>query len=250
MEFTTFVSLPKMLEPDVYELEYRYFPWGLLMKAAADWVETNAFPSANIVDYMCGTGYLLHEISLKRRDLHLEGCSLDPYSYIEYAMKLYPEIQVVYEDAMLYKPRRPPDIILCTAGLHHLKRELQPKFIDKIAGELAAGKFFLLGEELIGHYQNEKERRFAVLELCSVLTRYVVKKDAPDNVIEAALSLFSNDIFERGEYKLSKNMVLEMLEPYFEFVDIHQVWPENPLYGDFLFLCRRKFDQSERSNKH
>ena len=226
--------------PDVYEKEYIYWPWGKLIKIAVQWLSSNAPHSAFILDYMCGTGWLLNELSLLRSDLIVEGCSLTR-PFVEYARKKYPHIKVVMQDAMNYQPPMPPDIIVCSAGLHHLERTLQQKFIDKVASELSQDKYFLLGEELINDFKSERERQLAVLEMVSALLLYVVKNDAPRDVAEAAANLVINDLFEKGEYKTCYREIIEMLEPSFFIDSVHHTWPDDQShFGDFLFICRRK----------
>jgi len=229
-----------MPTPSVYEQEYVYWPWGKLLKLVASWVQSNAPQSAFILDYMCGTGFLLNEVATLRPDLSVAGCSLTP-SYIDYAKQAYPRIDVVLHDAMKYKPKRPPDIVICTAGLHHLDRKKQPAFIEKVASELSRDKYFLLGEELIAEYKTEKERLFAVLEMCFALLSYVVKADAPRQVIAAATKILGNDLFESGEYKTCRTEIIKMLEPYFTIDAVHHTWPDDSdSFGDFLFVCRRQ----------
>ena len=235
-------KLPKMPSPAVYEQEYIYWPWGRLLKEAADWTARVSPKSGVVIDYMCGTGYLLHEIGLRRPDLELAGCSLEPRSYIDYANLHYPEADVVYQDALAYRPRKRPDVVLCTAGIHHLVREQQPRFIAKVAEELPPAGLFLIGEEIIGEYQNELERRIAALEMCADLVLYAIKSEAPDEIIEATVDVTSNDLLENGEYKFSKSNLLSMVSPFFDIVDFTQIWPEGKSmqYGDIILSCRRK----------
>lgn len=232
--------LPKMPSASIYEKEYIYWPWGRLLRRVADWVKSNAPHSAFVVDYMCGTGYLLNQIAALRSDLTFAGCSLTPL-YIDYAKKNYSHLDIVLQDALEYSPKKQPDIVISTAGLHHLNRSKQPEFIKKVASELSRGKYFLLGEELIAEYNSEKERRLAVVEMCSALLSYAIKADAPQEVVEAASDILDNDLFERGEYKTCQSKLMTMLESYFSIEEVHNIWPSDlERFGDVLFICRRK----------
>jgi SAM-dependent methyltransferase len=229
----------KMPPPKVYEQEYRYWPWGKLIKLAASWMHDNAPRNGHVLDYMCGTGFLLNEIRQLRSDLTVAGCSLAP-AYIDYAKHAYPQLDVIFEDALTYKPTHAPDVIICTAGLHHLDRKLQPKLIEKVASELASGGRFLLGEELIRSYVSEQERRLAALEMGAALTAYVVSAGAPKVVVEAACDVLGNDVQERGEYKTSRDRLMKMLENHFVVESEYHIWPEDAKpFGDFLFICRK-----------
>jgi hypothetical protein len=232
--------LPALPPPEVYEEEYCYWPWGGVIDITAEWVRAHANHSSIVLDYMCGTGFLLNQLSRHRPDLILSGRSLTP-AYITYANQKYPHLDIRLEDALTYDPPTPPDIVVCTAGLHHLDRGLQPVFIAKVASELSAGKYLLLGEELIRPYQGEVDRRLAVLELWTELMAYAIKKEATPEVIKAAGDGLVNDLYERGEFKFTYDQVIELLKPHFDVDSVTAVWPgSNYKFGDFLFVCRKR----------
>ena len=234
------LNLPKLPVSYVYEQEYEYWPWGMLLKVVVNWVSSNAPQSAFILDYMCGTGYLLNQMSAFRPDLKLAGCS-NTKSYLNYGRRKYSNLDLVLQDAMKFKPRSMPAITMCMAGLHHLERSIHSRFIDKVASELSSNNYFLLGEEIIADYKSEKERKIAVQELCSQLLAYVIKADAPRKVIEAVIDVLGNDLFERGEYKTSIDNINNLLRSHFVIEDIKHVWPIGPYsFGDYLFICRKK----------
>jgi len=234
--------LPKMPSPDVYELEYLYWPWGQLLELAKNLIIKEAPEQGNVHDYMCGTGYLLHKIAIERPDLNLSGSTLEPFSYVEYANLRNPESNVLFQDAFAYSPHNKLDVIVCTAGIHHLPRNQQSLFVQKVARELRPGGLFLVGEEVIRQFSNELERRISACEMATALTNYAIEMEAPDSVIESAIDLFLNDVLERGEYKLSLSMLLEMLTPFFEVNEIRRIWPTTSGvgYGDILLECRLK----------
>ena len=230
-------SLPA---PEIYEKEYEYWPWGTLLRYAAQWVAAHAPNNAVVLDYMCGTGYLLNEIAADRPDLCFYGCSITP-AFIAYANRRYPHLHIIREDALCYRPPQRPDIVLCTAGLHHLPLDLQPTFIRKVASELPTGRYFLLGEELIREHSDKTSRALAALEMSNALIACSLQLGAPRPVIEAAFQMLHNDVFLDGEYKRARSQVLAMLEPYFEIEHLEQTWPkDSDAYGDFLFICKRR----------
>jgi trans-aconitate methyltransferase len=232
--------MPKLPQPDDYELEYDYWPWGNLLKAVVKLAEDRLPKEANVCDYMCGTGFLLNAISHTRPDLCLTGCSLDA-DYIEYGQKKYPDVHLEFADALKWSPPTQSDAIICTAGLHHLERARQPQFIAKVASELAQGAFFFLGEELIADYSNENERRVAVQNLSARLLQHLEKVEAPSEVVQAAIDVSENDFFEHGEYKTTYREMLRMLEPHFNIESVEHFWPKDDLkIGDFLFVCCKK----------
>lgn len=236
------IMKPIMPPPDIYEQEYLFWPWGSLLDEVTNYVVNNAPVKGVILDYMCGTGFLLNRIGLQRPDLVVGGCTLEPKSYVEYANKKYPEANVVFKDAFDFRPFTRPDIITCTAGIHHLSRNLQANFIQKTAKELQKKGLFLIGEEVIRDYSGEVERRLSTLELFEALTEIAINKNAPDEVIKAAIDMFSNDIFENGEYKCSLIQLQELISPYFEVIHTKWIWPaqDSPNFGDIFLVCKKK----------
>lgn len=226
-------------DPEVYEEECKYIPWGNLISRVINWVTTHTPENAVVLDYMCGTGYLLSRIAALRPDLVLYGCSLDE-NYITYAKEKYPELNLACQDALIYTPAETPNIIICTAGLHHLPLNKQPLFIDKISSELCKGAYLLLGEILIREHSNEKERALAALELGAALVKHCLCSDAPESVTKAAFQVLYNDVFMIDEFKCSYQQIITMLQKYFLLEKIEQTWPSDiSAYGDFLFFCKR-----------
>jgi hypothetical protein len=225
--------------PEVYEDEYRCWPWGKIIDAVAEWVCAHAGQSTLVIDYMCGTGFLLDLIHQRRPDLRLVGCSLNR-PYIDYAKRRYPYIEIYLHDCLTYKPVETPAMILCTAGLHHIERRFHADFISKIANELSAGSSFLLAEEAIRPFKSTMERRMAVLELWTELISFCLTRTPSIEVIEAATTAFVNDLFERGEYKLTCDEIKTLLQNHFAIQSMIKTWPQGDVqFGDFLFICTK-----------
>lgn len=232
----------RMPVPEVYEQEYNFWPWGNVLNEATKIVVRHARQSSCILDYMCGTGFLLDKILSIRNDLSVLGCDIHK-PYVNYARVTYPTTKIACADARFYKCKQSicPDFIICTGGLHHLNRGDQPCFIEKVSDELRQGDFFLLGEEVIRDYRSETERKSAVWEMFSELMRFLARKKPPTEVIQAATDMFVNDWCERGEYKTTHKSLEQMLRPSFEIIFAKQIWPQkNCAFGDWLFLCQRR----------
>lgn len=238
---TTGCAMPKarMPDPGVYEQEYTFWPWGSLLAKAADWVVDHAPRSAVVLDYMCGTGFLLNEIVQRRPDITTIGCDINT-AYVRYGKRRYPCVHLTQGDALTYEPSRHPDVVLCTAGLHHLTRKVQPRFVRKLSKELLIGAYLILGEELVRPFQTEAQRIGASLEMHMALMSFIVDHDATVDVIQAAADMIVNDLCERGEYKTSRIGIAKLVEPFFEVVDSVQTWPaQEAEFGDWLMVCRR-----------
>lgn len=234
-------TLPVMPEPEAYEMEYQYWPWGRLIDRAVQEIVARAPLGGLVVDYMCGTGFLLDQVSRVRKDLRLEGCTLEPATYVEYANRVRPTLSIVYEDALRYCPSDIPDVIVATGGLHHLLPRTQPHFLEKVRRELSGSGCFLLGEEC---YSGGKSRATGLIELWGTMIEYIMALSAPDELVEAATDCFANDLLERGEYKVSTTDLLQLLKAEFVIEDALQIWPEEPSdFGDHLFVCKPCADE-------
>jgi Methyltransferase domain len=234
------MPIPRLPAPEVYEREYSYFAWGALLRGAGEHVARDAPTGSTVIDYMCGTGYLLRSLSSCRPDLRLHGCSLEPLSYVHFGRNRCPAADISYQDALEYLPPGTPDVVICTGGLHHLPRAVQPRFVAKVASELSPAGLFVVGEELIGAYSTETERRRRALEMNALLLGGLIDRGAPPDVLAAACDLLSNDLLERGEYKMSMDDLAALLAPHFTIVTVESFWSAGPAVGDVLVLARRK----------
>jgi SAM-dependent methyltransferase len=240
MESHSANSATSLPAPDVYEQEYVYWPWGELLKWVSAWVERHAPKHGLIVDYMCGTGYLLNDIVSRRPDLTVYGCSITP-AYVEWANQRYSNITIVCEDAFAFTPPGCADVILCTAGLHHLAFERQEAFLSKAASELQPGGWFVIGEEVIGVDDVGPERQKAVLDLWHQLMKHAVQSEAPESVLGAAIEVMRADLFWDGEFKRSQPSIKAMLDRQFTIADFAKTWPDTDVgYGDCVWVCRTK----------
>jgi trans-aconitate methyltransferase len=188
---------------------------------------------------MCGTGHLLNKIAQHRKDLRCFGCSLTP-KYINYAKNNYKNIQIDLCDAQKYQPLFKPDIVICTAGLHHLPWNSQSLFLNKIASELTSGKILIVGEELIRPFNDEKERRLSVIEINTAILKYMTGKKAPSNILNTATDVLKADL-NSIEYKIDKATLENMLSTNFTIENQIRFWPENEQeFGDYVFICSRR----------
>ena len=223
----------------LYEMEYEFWPWGLVVEQLRSWLVEHAPDDACIIDYMCGTGFLLNSLKSCRPDLRCFGCSLTA-EYIEYAQSQYPEVSLSICDAREYVPPCPPDVVICAAGLHHLPYDQQPVFLQKIASELEPGKWLLIAEEVLPVAENEQERRVGAVNLHAASIKYMIKQGAPIEMVLTALEVLTADLLLE-EYKVSRRRLREIVLVDFEIVDERCVWPaEDCGFGNLILFCRRR----------
>lgn len=229
-----------MVSPELYEKVCAIWPWNRLIERTVEWITKNAQPSACIIDYMCGSADLLAQLQDRRRDLIAIGCD-ELEEYIAHAKKSLPDVHFICQDVFLFKPDPKPDIVVCTAGIHHLPYERQGEFIKKISLELSTDGIFIIGEEVLRSKNSDKERKLAVVEKTQALLQYLIERDASDDMLYSAAHLLVTDLLERGEFKLTLSELLDMLKDDFEIVHQEHIWPEGkPEFGDWLLICRKK----------
>lgn len=223
---------------EVYEKEFAYMPWGILVKEIEEYVANNAPKNATILDLLCGPGYLLGKLKAKRPDLKCLGVDLEG-EYIAYAKAQYPDIQFELGDAMTWKSTTPYDVVLCTAGVHHLSDDSQPSFIEKCAQLTDKNGFAIIGDPYISDYRSSEDRKLAGAELGYQYLDATIRNGAPDDVLKATVDIITNDV-TLVEYKTSIKKMIPHFEKNFGQVELHKTWPDGESeYGDYYFVLRR-----------
>lgn len=223
---------------ETYQKELQYMPWGILISEVIEYVVQSAPLGATVLDLLCGTGNLIHQISKRRPDMHFTGVDLEP-EYVAYAKNQNDRANFLVGDAFSWDNGQKFDVVLCTAGLHHIEHKKQKKFIEKISNSIAAGGFAIVGDPYIDSYSNETERKIAAAKLGVEYLIETIRNGASDDVIRAATSLIDNDVF-LVEFKDSIKNVEPYFRDYFSTVIKHKTWPaQNTEYGDYWFLLRK-----------
>jgi len=224
--------------PEIYEKEFKYMPWGILIKKILDITKQDTQKGSNILDLMCGPGYLLSKIKELRPDLKLKGVDINE-EFIGYAQEKYDGIKFEVADVLKWKTKEKYDLILCTGGLHHLPYEKQEELVKEIRSLLNEEGFCIIADPYIDDYSNEKERKLAALKLGYEYLIEVIKNSAPKEIISAAVDILNNDLMG-FEFKNSIKKNKLIFEKYFSSVLVHKTWPKsNSEYGDYFFILRK-----------
>jgi len=220
-----------------YEKEYKFFPWGILIKEILTEVPLNATKNSNVLDLMCGTGYLLNKIRLKRKDLILTGIDIDK-RYINYAKKSYKGIKFICADALDYNPKDKFDLIIITAGLHHVPYKEQRAFVKRVYSFLSTGGKLLVADPYIRDYKNETERKKAAAELGYNYILSTLSKNPPVEIIDASIDIMANDI-RKEEYKTSLKKIKSLLRQ-FKIIKFRKTWPKiKSEYGEAYWIVKK-----------
>lgn len=232
------LTMQNLPTAEVYEKEFKYFPWGRLIQEVQEYVIVSTPPNGDVLDILCGPGYLLGQLNRQRSDLHCTGVDLEA-EYIEYAQKTYPELHFVTADARTWQSAVQYDVILCTAGLHHLEYEQQEGFVKKLASLLKEDGFAIIADPYISDYNNERERKLAAAELGCEYLKATIQNDGPKDLLEAAINILSNDVLG-VEFKSSIKKNCALFEKYFSKSEMYKTWPDKDTeYGDYYFILRK-----------
>lgn len=220
---------------EVYEQEFKYFPWGRLISEVLEVVVAKAPKNGSLADLMCGTGYLLGLIHDRRPDLTLVGVDLEP-EFISHANKQYPGIRFETADAFLWQSNIQYDLVVSTAGVHHLPYENQDSFIGKMKDLLKNDGVCICADPYVDDFSNEQERRLASARLGFEYLTETITEGAPNDIVQAAIGILSNDVLG-VEYKTSLVKQMPIFKKHFFQVEMFKTWPiHKSEYGDYYFV--------------
>ena len=142
------------------------------------------------------------------------------------------------------------DVVICTAGLHHIPYEKQEEFVYKLHRLTDFDKqgFAIVADPYIDDYDRnyEKERKLAAAKLGYEYLLATMKNGAPNHIISACIDIMHNDIM-RDEYKTAAYYARNIFFHYFNDIEMHQTWPKEEAknithadfkseYGDYYFV--------------
>jgi len=227
---------------ETYDQVYQYMPWGKTIERVIEIIEEKAPQKGILLDMMCGTGHLLRSIRDRRPDLQLYGQDIDS-NFIHYAAQKDKEGITYYTpgDVRLFKTllHNKPDIITCTAGIHHLPYEDQePYFLRDIPGLMKDDGIAIFADPFLSDYSNEQERQIAAEKLGHEYFLATVETNPPSSIIEEALDVMVADV-KGEEWKTSVAKMQPVLENMFSDVTVEKTWPDQESeYGEYIFVCK------------
>lgn len=221
----------------IYEQGLKYWPYADSWKRAFNYICDNTPINGTLIDLMCGPGYLLKKLQLKRKDLELSGVDIDK-RYILYAKKTYPKIKFELADILKWKFNNKYDVVICTGSLHHIIYNKQEKVIRKMASMVKKNGFVLISDCCIDPYLKESQRMLNAAKLGYEYIKETIKNGAPSSIIGPTIDILYNDVLMK-EFKTSPDKRIMLLEKIFKKVEIFKTWPKfKSEYGDYIFICR------------
>lgn len=232
----------KTPSPELYERCLKYWPYRESLKTVVEIIANQTPRGVNLVDLMCGTGFLLARIVERRPDLKLHGVDKNE-EYIAYAKDQYPTFNFKVGDVLTCKPRQKFDIVTCTGALHHIPYLKQERVIERIARMMKPKGLAIVSDcYLDGGDQNEADRQIAAARLGYEYLRETIENGAPDEVMDATIDIMRNDIFEK-EFKTSFPEKMPIFERNFWDVTLYKTWPGTEVsptieHGDYIHVLR------------
>ena len=219
----------------VYEKEFKYMPWGKLIKKVQEHIVGNVANGGSLLDILCGPGYLLGQLHKQRPDISYRGVDMEP-EFIHHATGIYPEVKFEVADAFTWNTSEKFDAVICTAGVHHLPDEQQEPFIAKLASLVSPRGFAIIADPYIGNWNTPEERLMAAARFGYEYLEATIKSGGTPDVIDAAVQCLRNDVLFI-EWKTSAKRRLAMLKPHFKNIQAHKTWPDHETdWGDYYFI--------------
>jgi 2-polyprenyl-3-methyl-5-hydroxy-6-metoxy-1,4-benzoquinol methylase len=229
--------MKELPEPEIYEKEFEFMPWGVLIDRILSMVEKEAPRDGSVLDLMCGPGYLLGEIAKRRGDLSLEGIDINN-EFIQHAKRKYPGISFHVVDVLSWNSSKKYDLVLCTGGIHHLPYDRQARFLGTIPELLNPHAIVIFADPYVDDFSNELERKRASAKLGYEYMVAAMKRGAPDEIIKATVDILYNDVMG-SEYKTSLKKIGPVFRRIFTNIQIIKMWPESDSeYGDYIIVCK------------
>lgn len=223
--------------PEIYHSEYNFIPYKDSMRSVRGLVRSNAPQDGNVLDLMCGTGFLLQCIKVDRPDLSLTGMDIDS-AYLAHARAENFDIRFERGDVRTWFPSQLQDVVLCTGALHHVPYEQQEWVIQSMSRMVKPGGFCVLSDCYIDDFLTEAERRCAAAQLGNAYLEYALKKNAPHDVVSALIDILRDDVLGI-EFKTSLEKRVPVLEKYFRAVETKKTWPASSHgFGDYHHILR------------
>jgi len=215
---------PKLPPPETYEQELQFMPYKNSLDWVINYVCEHAPQHGNLLDVMCGPGYLLGKIKERRSDLSLRGTDINK-KYIAYAKEKYPNLDFAVQNVLGLKSKSQFDVITCTGALHHIPYEKQCKVVKNMAHALKIEGFAIISDCYVDGYFSEIERKLAAAKLGYEYLKETIANGAPEDVVRATAQILENDVLGR-EFKESLESRLYLFKSTgFTSWRTRKIWP-------------------------
>lgn len=222
----------------VYEALSIYSPWHLTLNNVLNFIKQQSQADLRVLDFMCGTGFLLNKIKAERPNWELYGIDNNK-EFISYAKKNYPNINFSVEDVLDMKGNSDFDIIICAGGTHHLQEQKKRFFLNLIKNSLTPDGVAIIADPFIADFTNESERKLFAAQLGYEYLLYSINRQANTEVLKECIQIMENDMLYL-EYKTSIYKFKSILGNVFKDIKVEKSWPaSNSEFGDYYFICRK-----------
>ncbi len=154
-----------------------------------------SFGQAEVVELGCGPGRILPLLA-SVENIKLTGVDHDE-DFIEHAKRItnHLKLELKIADVTTYK-HPSPVAIFCSMGFHHHvpKGAVNNTYLLNVFNQLVSGGYYILADEFIPHYNNDKERELALVIWYSHVIADALKRGYPYLAEEESKTLL-DDIY-------------------------------------------------------
>lgn len=238
----------KMPAAHVYEGFFRATPWKHMADRVIRHVVRHAPRNGQVLDAMCGPGWIINQIKRERPDLTCTGVD-ENRAFIHRARDIGLACTFVRQEIRYWIRRCTVDydVVICTGGIHHVPYNDQFKLIRLLAQCVKNDGFLILGDP---HLQpmpdvdmatREVLRLRSVIQLGCAYVKAAIDMGATSDILRVTTDIMITDA-RKDEYKVSVADREKVLRDIFRSAKKHRTWsvskriPDDA--GDYYFVCR------------
>lgn len=122
-----------------------------------------ALGSLKVLEVGAGTGLATAEFLIKIPGIEIEAVEIDPHCFEALVRHIGDRISAVNGDAVSYCREGQFDAVVSVFAHDHIRPEQAPDFVANIRRNLRPGGLYLMGGEILPHYESDGERHEALL---------------------------------------------------------------------------------------
>lgn len=195
----------------------------------------------NICEIGAGTGALTKLISkIKNINLIIIEIDINFYKLLKEEFEEYDNILIVNDDIINYKFDKKIDIFYSMGVHHHIRKgNVTSKYLSKIKNNLSERGIYILGDEFIPSYKNDKERTLnLIIWFSHIIENARIQRH---NILakEEARTLYY-DILGIEDYKNSiEELELEFHTSSLKIVTLYRFGPKDNIGGLYIIIGKK-----------
>ncbi len=199
----------------------------------------------NICEIGGGSGALTELIvEIENIDLIIVEIDISFYKLLKEKFNKNDNVTILNKDISQYDFDNPVDIFYSMGVHHHIaKGKLTFEYLSKIKNNLAEEGIYILGDEFIPAYKNDKERTLNLIIWFSHIIENARLQGHQFLAIEEARTLYY-DILGIEDYKNSlEDLEKELSDSELIIEDIHKEGPKENIGGLYIITTKKSYEK-------